>query len=156
MEATKEPRKESSPLSFLGNLSRTPQKKEGAKGRGTYVINSGDYICARAEAVPSMGNHLAVILSEGNVTVLTKEEEARHLKTKEILPEKYVLVEIKCGDDPSARKAAAEIWLSISKGRRRAFMVTGYASDSLLVSAEDIPSVKSGLDSAGFRDSSRR
>ena len=68
------------------------------------------------------------------------------------MPEKYVLIGIKYGNNLSARKTAAEIMLLISESKRRAFIIPVYGADYLLVSAEDLQFAMSRLRSAGFRE----
>lgn len=122
--------------------------------QSTFTVQPGRYIYAKVRTAPSVEDHFFVSKdSEGELTVVTREERVDTLDLIEKNKEYYALIAINVSVPFYSVGLLATISRAIAKMNMDILIVSTYSKDFIMVSSDEVEAARGALVELGFRHS---
>lgn len=141
----------------FGGLTRSHDQSEIEKviEKSTFVIHQGAYVYVKARKKPDTGKHFIVSDDEEEITVITKEENLRHVDVAERNKESYALIRLTPSNRIYSMGFLAAISNLLAKAGLTTFLVSTFSKDYLLVSVKDLEKAKQIMLNLGMKELSQ-
>lgn len=147
-------------MQVLGHVAglkkKMDSKLEEILRKSTFRVEAGRFAYAKVRSVPAEGNHFMIARDNSEITVVTGEENLRHLDLIERNKDTYALIMLNAYLPFYSTGFIAAVSDAVASTNNNVLVVSTYSRDYILVDINAVDAARSALAALGLTEVVRR